>query len=354
MNKQDFFKLLAVIAVLGFVAEMFYIGGPSIILGGSSGGNQSGTSVFSGTVRTYDPLLVIPLNTSTSVLDQLRARDDVKNVRTDTQGYVIDADTRDDIYTIGAFLKSVNVSSLTVANVAVTEDITVDTVSGPVKAKVPGGVIRVVMEPMVETGSEVTVSMAAVVRSGVLVDYGSASLAVSQVSLLMDAYVESAGDKTYTFTIPWEERNKVDLSNLTDYEYKKVDSVVFRQPLSVGQITEKRKLFYVTYIDDSSAQVSSDFDDLTQLTVNFQDANFTLPPSKLVVVAQSLPGVPYNYTAENAYGIRINDSRVGPSLSLLNVVTPKEFAVNETLKLNVTALVMGNHTISIVRAALPS
>jgi hypothetical protein len=117
---------------------------------------------------------------------------------------------------------------------------------------------------------------------------------------------------------------------------------------------EKKKLFYVTFIDDSSAQVTSDFDDLTQLTVNFQDVGYALPPSKLIMVADALPPLPYNYTVENSYGIRINDTRVDQSLSLLNVKTQAEFTVNQTLKLNVTALMMGNKTISIGRAALPS
>jgi hypothetical protein len=353
MDKKDILKILAVVIVIGFMAELFFLGGPSIFFGGGgSGTNQSGSSIFSGTVRTYDPLLVVPLNTSASVIEQVRSRPDVKNVKADTQGYVIDVETRDDVYAIGSFLKSLNVSSLTIANVAVTDEIEVTTVAGTVKAQVPGGVIRVVMEPLVESGSEVTVSMVAIVRNGVLVDYGSAAPAVTQSSFLVDAYIESSGNKTYEFTIPWEERNSVDLSNYSDY--KKIDSIVFTTPLDVNKIVEKRQIFYVTFIDSTSAQVSSDFDDLTQLTINFQDVQYALPPSKLIVVSESAPMLPYNYTVDYSYMLRLNDSRIDPSLSLLDIKSQREFQVNESLKVNVTALSMGNKIISITRAALPS
>lgn len=353
MDKKQIAGIVVVLVSLLFITEQLYFGGPlNFGPGGGSGSNVTGTTEFSGTIRTYDPILVVPLNTSSSVIEETRGRDDVKNIRTDAQGYIIDADTRDDVFVIGSFLRSRNVSSVSVANIAVTRSLEVQTISGKMNASVPGGIIRLVMEPIFDTGSEVRVSMTAVVSNNVLVDYYSAGLQLEQITELMDATVLSLDRQAFTYVIPWESRNNITPEG--NYSYRKVDSIVFAEPLDLSQIIAKKQFPYITYIDSGSAQVLPDFDDKAAVALNFQDVNYTLPPSVLVTDTPLNESLGYNATVRYLYSVALNRTGLEPSVGAVQVETPSALELNSSIQLNVTVLEMGGKVISVKRAALPS
>ena len=351
-SKKNFTQILIlVLSVVALIGSYFYVGGTTPDFGGASGGtNLSGTTEFSGVIRTYDPILVIPLNTSGSIVEEVRAREDVKNVRTDPQGYVIDAETRDDVFVIGAYLRSMNVSALSVANVAVTKPLEVQTITGKVNATVPGGIIRIVMEPILDSGGEVTVSMVAVVRNNALIDYNSAGLALNEINVLMDAEVIALERTSYTYSIPWEERNSLNLSG--NHTFRRIDSIIFSKTLDISQITQKKQLSYVTYIDSRSAQVLPSFDEAAQVAFDFSDVGYSLPPSTLITDFDA--GLDFNRSVAYRYAIRLSDPRVESSLSQLSIQSESPLDANQTIKLNVTALEMGQKIISLKRVSLPS
>jgi hypothetical protein len=349
----------AVLAILMFMLEPFQWGSMNYQPGTSTpaGQNVSGTTIFNGTIRTYDPMLLVPLDTNQTVIDQIRMHDGVRDVQMQEKSYVIQTETRDDVYPISQWLRGMNVTSYAIANVAVNSEITVETVSGNVTTTMPNGVVRVVTEPLLDTDSDVTVSMMVVLRDKALIDYSSASFAMQQVELLMDARVDSLDGRVYAYSIPWGDRNKVgNASEFGQAEYEKVDSIVFSPPLSVSQIMVKKQFLYITYIDSGSAQVKPSFDNVTELQINFADTPYTLPPSSLTILTNQTPDL--DFTPDSVryrYTLSLVDSSYDfGTLVPFEVEGSESYEQNSTLTLNVSALALGDRIISVRRVSLPS
>jgi hypothetical protein len=359
MNKNDIVKIAVVLAVLMFLFQSFqYMGGGFNFGGGGGIGdeNVSGTATFTSTIRTYDAVLVLPADTDQSLIDEIRNREDVRNVKIDQQGIVVDTETRDDVYPLALYLRSRNVSSVSVANIVLPDMIELQTSSGTTNITAGYGVVRVITEPLLEVDSEVTVSMLAVSKSGYLTSYSSPTILLESVALEMEAVVESLDHKLYTYTIPWESRNSI--TNLSGYgtsDYKKVDSIIFSPPLTVEQIMTKKQFPYITYIDAGSAQVLSSFDNITQVQSNFQDVSIMLPPSTLKITTNQTPDLPFNSTVSYRYTIRLADSTEyefeEPSFTL---DTGREYDINSTMEVTVRALAAGNRIVSVSDVSLPS
>jgi hypothetical protein len=341
-DKKFIIAAAAVIAILMFLLEPFQwaSGSSGPAPSAPSGQNVTGTAVFNGTIRTYDPMLLLPLETNQSVIDALRLRPGVRDIQQQQNSWLVQTDTRDDVFPVASWLREMNVSAYSIANVAVNQQIEVETMAGTVNTSVLGGVVRVVAEPLLDADSLVTVSMVAVLRDNVLIDYSSATLLLQPVDILVDASVASLDGKVYTYVIPWAERNSVgNLSGFGDEAmFNRVDSVVFTTPLSVEQIMTKKQFSYVVYIDSGSATVSPSFDNLTELQKNFADTPFTLPPSVLTITTNSTPEL--NFTPEVRYRYTL--------------LPASDEYVNSTLKLNVSALALGNRIVSLKRVSLPS
>lgn len=359
MEKSDMIKILAILVVVGFLTEIFYfgIGSRPIQTTESTGINKTGVAVFNGTIRTYDPLLVISVNTSQAVIDQVRLQSGVQNIRLEPDGYVIDTETRDDVFAIASFLRDMNVSSLSIANVAVTDNIPVETATGIENATAMSGVVRVVTEPLLDVDSEVSVYMIAVVNDGILIDYRSAQIMMQPVDIPLEVRIASLDSKTYMYSIPWESRDS--LGNMSGYgsaSYRRLDTVVFTAPLTVGQIMVKKQFPYITYIDASSAQVEPSFTNVSEIALNFQDVNYTLPASTLVITTMETPDLPFNGTVAYSYRLDLSNSSSQYDFGSIPLVfqTDKEHAVDETLALNVTALVIGDKVVSLKSVSLPS
>ena len=359
IDKRYIIGGIAVIAILMFMLEPFQWGtqsGNRPITGVPAGQNVTGTAVFNGTIRTYDPVMFIPIETNQSVIDKIRLNESVRDIQQQQNAYMITTQTRDDIFPFAAWLREMNVTGYAIANVAVNQQIRVDTASGIQNATVPAGVVRVVTEPMLDADSEVTVSMIAVIQNGALIDYSSASVVLDQVDIVLDTRVDSLDAAVYRYTIPWGERNSIgDLSQYGDgVEYSKVDSIVFKAPLTVGQIMTKKQFPYVVYIDANSAQVEPYFSNVTELETNFADTPFTLPDSTLTITANETPAL--NYTGIVTY--RYTLTPINPQFDFgstpMVVEGPTRYDINSTVQLNITALTLGNRILSIKRVSLPS
>ncbi len=357
MNKNDIIKIAALVVVVGFITELFFIGGGftnfNLFASSSKSKNTTGETIFNGTIRTYDPILVLPLNTSQSIVDQLRITDGVLSVQNDPQGIIVRTETRDDVYPLSMMLSQKNITTYSIANIAVTSQVEVATADGKINASIPNGVVRVATEPLLDSDNEVSVYMVAVVSEGVVVDYGSASILLNNIEVLVNATLDSLNFKSYTYSIPWEERNNIgDISKYGKIDYKKVDLIVFKTPLSAEQILIKKQLPYITYIDSDSAQVESDFTNISLLETNFADAPFDLPDSKLVIVTNGTPDVKFNHTIKYQYSLIPKDS--GYDFGTLIIDSDKEYEINQTLELNISANGIGSKILSIKHVGLPS
>lgn len=350
MDKKLIMKIIVVGAALLFITELFMFGGNHLVGGGSSGPsgeNISGQIIFNGTIRTYDPYLFLTSTPSESQIESIRQIPGVLNIRPDPQGYVIDTETRDDVYLVGIELRKMNISALSVANIAAPSVMELQFGTGKINVT-SQGVVRVATEPLLDAGEMVTVSMMGVSNNGLLIDYNSQQIALSRVELLFSAEAGEPISETYYYTVPWEHRNNVSAQS---GQYTKVDSLIFSTPLTVTQILAKKQFPYITYIDANSAQVLGSFDNKSQVLVNFQDANVTFPSSTLIS-NESLE-LPYASDVFYTYNLSLKapDGYTSPLESILYQTSDE---LNGTMALQVSALVAGGSIITIEEVSLPS
>ncbi|MFZ5867215.1 MAG: hypothetical protein ACOYXY_15120, partial [Thermodesulfobacteriota bacterium] len=293
MDKKNIIIAGSLLMIVMFLLQSFYLGGGQAASGPvfRPGDNVTGTTVFNGTIRTYDPLLYMDPVSDQTLINELRNLPGVLDVKSETNALIVQTETRDDVFPTALWLSERNITTYSVANIAVTSNMQVQTATGLMNATLLGGVVRVVTEPLVDAGEQVGVSMVAVVSSGQIIDYSSASLLMQPVDFTIEAEVVSLDWTTVTYSVPWEERNSIDPSAFDEAEYQKVDSIIFESPLTPSQVIAKKQFSYITYIDENSAQVESGFDNLTRIETNFQDVNYSLPSSTLVIRAQEAPEI---------------------------------------------------------------
>lgn len=353
MNKSDMIKIAVVVIALLFITQQFYYGqtGLSNLFGGGTvvSQNQTGTAVFNGTIRTYDPLLGLPTDTGASVFDQLKTMDGVKGIKNQANFVIVETETRDDVYPLAVFLRQRNVTVYAVANVALPSYIDVSVGNGRINASTMNSIVKVQMEPLIDAGNDVAVQMVATVSDNQLVAYQSPLVMVERVSLQANATIAALDYTIYSYIIPWE--NRTSIGNETGYDYRRVDAVYFSPQLGVSELVTKRQLPYITYIDAGSAVVSPSFDNATRMTADFPAVNLTFPDSRLLVriTNATAPELPFNATVSYLYTVTL-PAQVGgyatdtPSLAL---ETAEEHELNTTIQMNISALVMGNRIVSL-------
>lgn len=350
MDKKLIMQILVVGAALLFITELFMFGGNHLVGGGSGdtgGENISGYITFNGTIRTYDPYLFLTASPTESQLDSIRGIPGVLNIRPDPQGYIIDTETRDDVYLVNIELRKMNLSALSVANIAAPSVMELQFGTQTINVT-SQGVVRVATEPLLDAGEVVTVSMVGISNNGVLIDYNSQQIALTRLELSFSAEAGDPVSEKYYYTVPWESRNNV---SGTDGEYSKIDSLIFTSPLTINQILAKKQFPYITYIDANSAQVVGSFDNKSQVLSNFQDANVTFPPSTLV--SNDSLDLPYPSAVLYTYNLSLTppEGYTSPQNSILYQTTDE---LNGTMALQVSALVAGGSIITIEEVSLPS
>lgn len=365
-KKNAWIVIVVLLIVAGFITELFYFGGNFTLELPFSGGpaaqdagNSTGSAVFNGTIRTYDPVLGIPANTSPAVLESIRRMPGVKGVRVQADIALVDTETRDDVYPIAMALKAMNITCLAVANIAMPPEIVVDTPLGPVNATVASPILQLEAEPLMDVDTQVPVAMTAVVSSdGLLLGWYEPRLLASRRSFIANATVASLSNMTFTYEIPWNQRSGLDLSALEyAHAYRQANTVLFSPPLNVTGIIAKRALPYITYIDASSAEVSPSFRDENSLRADFAETNVTFRPSVLTVTGPEFPGlrgaggVALNYTpsVRYEYVLILPQAVGGYDIGSRNFTTstPAPLEVSSTVPLNVTVVALGDRVLSV-------
>jgi hypothetical protein len=360
MDKQDLIKILVIVVAVSFLTEIFAFRGdiPFLNFGPpKEAKNLTGITVFNGSIRTYDPYLVIPAATSKDIIDMLKGKEGVKTVQLKTEGYVVETETRDDVFPLSNYLLTQNVSSQTVANIVVPQTLVVATSAGNKNASA-AGIVRVATEPLLDVDSPVTVQMTAIISdAGELLDYRAATIIKQTLEADFDARIIRMNGKSYSYTIPWENRTMVgDLSAFGKVDYKPVDSIVFTAPLTTPQVLAKKLFPYIVYIDTGSALVEPGFSDATQVALNFADVNYTLPPSKLTVYTNSSDAPLPDFDAAMLYRYEIEMDASGFDFGSAPLVlsTSKEFSQGQTVKVRISAVALGNKIILIRSVSIPS
>lgn len=358
-------QVFVVVISLSFLTELFlYSGSLPFFSPGGSGASQNitGTTTFNGTIRTYDPLLLLPVETPAQVVAALKLRSGVTSVTLEQDGYLVDTQTRDDVYPTAVYLRALNVSSLSIANIVIPQTIPVSTAAGLKNATTSEiAVVRVETEPLLDADSPVTVNMTAVVDgNGYLVDYGSAEISQQVVDNVFNATITGFEGKTYTYSIPWENRTSINASALSgQVDFQKSDMIVFTSTLTTAQVVAKKQFGYIQYIDTGSAIVSPDFANLSQVQANFQDVNYTLPASQLTVSMNSsdspAPALPFSPLVSYSYNLTLQDAQgFDFSEAPILLVSDKPYAVNDSVSAEISAVAIGPKIILIRSVSIPS
>lgn len=350
-------KIYTIIGSIVMLGSLFY--GMQFLARNSgqtvlTGSTLSGTTVFNGTIRTYEPMLIVP-SMPDSLVSALRSNDRVKAVTGGASGYLINVSTRDDVFSLAQDLQAQNVNSSAIADIMLPVQLDVRYGNATDQMVNASGSIGIWTEPFVDIGSDVVVHMTAVTQSGVLVSYSSPILVSNDVSVTANATVVSFTGKKYTFIVAWENRSSVDEASLSalygngSVIYSRNDFVSFQPALNVSQINATRSLPYITYISDTGASVSANFTDMNRTVSDFNSTAVSFPDSELDIVTNQSVSLPYPGNASYGYVISLPSSAGGYSLNPqpLIIALPAQYGVNDTVSVLVNGTAMGGAIVRI-------
>lgn len=358
MNKEDIMKIAIFVLAAIMLGGMFY--GIQFNQQNKTtvqGTVASGGAEFNGTLRTYEPFLVIGSNVSDSVIQELRGDDRVKSVTSEAGGYLINTTTRDDVFQVAGYLNGKGISSETIANVIMPSYIQVKLANGSTlnASTAMLGSVRVMAEPLVDIDSDVSVKMIAIVQGDTLVSYSSAAVESTDVSVPANATIVSLEGKRYGFTIPWSGRAGIDERSLEaaygagNVAYGRNDYISFPGGLSVAQIAEKKGLPYITFISDTGASVDANFTNETRVAEDFGNITVSFPDSSLGIVTNSSLDLGYNGTALYSYVAALPQQAGDYSISdsTIGFDAYREYGVNDSVMIIVNGTAIGNRIVKI-------
>ncbi len=357
--KLNWKTILALGAVALFIFEILALG----LLGGGGSGNTgpsgeiiSGISEFSGVIRTYDPFLVVPSGLDEDTIEELREMEEVEDVTSSTEGMVIKTETRDDVYPIGVFLRERNITGITRANIAMPSFLEVQLGNGTwVNVSTGNFAASVPMEPIVDVDTEVTVKMVVYVADSMLYGYDVPSIVSEEKEIEVDSVVLSV-DYIHEYIVPWKKRNRIDVEELSEegeVEYMKRNTILFDQPLDINDVMLKKELYYITYIDQYSAECDENFTDDDQVGEDFGE-NITLPDSILTIVSDHTVELSYDGETVYSYALSLPEEADGITLGTNEIRLESEefYEPDSEVRLRLTGTVIGDRMVAVKNVIL--
>jgi len=342
MDKKLLMKILVVGAALLFITSSIRPGSFSLGDSSSGGENITGMVSFDGTIRTYDPYLILESSINDSVIGQIRNMEGVETVTLEAQGYIVKTETRDDVYPISQELFEIGIASYSIANIATPSVMVMEFGTELINVTAPG-VVRVATIPFLDAGSSVSVNMVGIANGGSIIDYHSQSIDSDIVEIEFTAQINQLSSKIYSYVVPWEDRNSITEES---GDYVRSDNVLFDPPLSVEQVMIKKQFPYITYIDANSAQILATFDNRSQLEDNFADVSVIFPNSILTVESDDNPALPFNHTMLYSYNVTLL-APDGYEMDAKNMLYASEVELNGTINATFEALITGNKIVQV-------
>lgn len=352
---MDKVKILAIIGVVVMLGSMI---APQFLMWGSDSGGENelvvGTTNLNGTLRTYDPILIAPLTHDEQEFQFIRDDEGFKRITQNAEGWVIETKTRDDVYPIATLLKEKNINTTTVGNIVIDSQIEVKLANGSTTTAVNKiGVIKMLMKPLIEEDQEVTVQFLATVQNGFLVNIENAVLVADEISEAVNGTVVKLESITYTYEVPWNQRNEIEGILLEDNKtsYSKNNIVYFEGELTMDEVIERKDLEYLTYIDQYSVGVVENFTDIDRMREDFPETvDFNLPPSTLVLTADEESNLPYELIdTTRTYSIALPKTIKGYSLDkeIYYLETKENYEENQSIAITFEGTAIGNKIVSV-------
>ncbi|MBI5227983.1 hypothetical protein HY988_05330 [Candidatus Micrarchaeota archaeon] len=352
MQKSDIIKIVVLLIAVGFITELFFFGGGQLdfLKGNSAAQNFTGSVIFNGTIRTYEPYLILPSNTSVAVLDDLKKQPGFVDVRSQGNYLLIQTETRDDVFPLATYLLKKDIIPFALANVALPSSLELSNGAKKVNVSTNSGIVSIQAIPYLDSGSDVTVSMIVVAAAdGQFLGYGSPNILIETIKVPLNATISSLDYLVYTYEIPWASRNS--LPNLSAYvvQYTRRDSVIFASPLPVDKILLLKQLPYIVYIDDNSAQINETFTDMDKVQSDFSNTTLMFPSSDLIIRTNQTLSLNFSSSTTYSYTLQLPESANGYLLPVknLSVIRSTKYPVGGTIELVLTGPAIGNKLLSV-------
>ncbi len=357
MEKSDMLKIITIIGALVMIGSII---APGLVFNPNNGNNNgnsgqilNGIAEFNGTIRTFEPILIVQSQLSQSVIDELKSEESVKSVNPIADGYLINTTTRDDVFLLAESLRLKGIDSWAYASIIMPASITVKLDNGSNVNVDSSGAVRILTLPLVDIDSEVPIRMSATIQDGVLLRYSSPVMLTQNVQIIGNASVGSFIGSESTFMVPWENRTLIDSAKL-EQEYgnttfKRNDFVTFPVKLTIAEMAGKNTLPYVTYISDTSVSVLANFTDKNLLRDDFGNVSIVFPDSELRVLSDKNISLPYNNTVKYIHLVTINGSVAGYDINSQNIqlTLDKKYNEGEQVQLSINAVAIGNKVVKI-------
>jgi len=335
--KWDFKTIVALLAVGLFILNMVAIG----VLGGGTlpffqdeEQQVMGQIEFNGSIRTYDPYLVIPGGIDTSLMNDLKSMEDVKEITAEQGNTVIVLETRDGVYTTALYLKTLNITAYTLANIAPPGMTPVLLETGEevnASFSIP---IRIETTPLVPPDTIVSIAMLVLVSDNSIVNYGSAYILTEDKTITLEGEITKEMF-AYSYNIPWEQRNNVTSEQFESYGdvyYEKSNIGFFGRELTQEEMLAAKQLEYIEYIDKKSAVFSENFADYDRAASDL-NVNLSFSPSVLSILANETLNLTYDSSLSYMYTVNMDpgDYIIDENMQTVTLQSHRKIPDNDVL-----------------------
>ena len=344
MDKTLFIKIAVVGVVLLFMFEIVSLG----FLGGnqnSGGGEIPQVTQYAGLVQAgayidYYERFLYAVEIDAETLGELKQMNEVEGVEFADGSYKIDLKQREDVQKIYNYLKSKGIDSVTNAKAILDPSVTLQiSADESITGSFQNRKIKLeLIQPIVPPGNNITLQMQVVIQNGDAYPAGEIKIPLISKNIELNAVIFEK-EKLESYIIPWENRDEINIEELQEQygeenvSYERNNAVIFSKPLTPMEQLEK-KFDYVVFINEEMIVVEEDYVDSEKIMSDF-DQNLTFSESNLIISGES--SFEFEKEIEYEYLVEFNSNEYTLLDNKGTVISPEEFELNQTIKVDVQA-----------------
>lgn len=357
MDKSTIIKVFAAGLVLIFVLQMFasnvLSGGTIIPQGGATTGPSkiAGNTEFDAIVKYYEPY-IISENLSEQMILELKSMDGVEEVTASGQGFIISLKTSKNMPNVYQMLLSKNISTSAVAVVILPNEVVVKKADGTNSTVLTGGAaIKVGTEPFSNEGGILRLKMSVEAENGYLARYSQPMIAPISATFVAKATVQEKLFDYYSYVVPWEKRNEIDVNALSEkygaenVSYSKKDSVILSTPLSTSEMLTK-KYDYISFITEYDITPNENFTDKERILSDFGNATFQ--DSVLEVLTSEPLDLKFENKKSGVYSLVLSSENYTFKDPYFKLALDEPYQNGAELEFKLDTLVVGKSVVSIL------
>ncbi len=360
VKKKGWIKVLAIVIIAGFIINMYFVWArpdPTTYQASNNAAGEIlvGYSEFNATMISYQPYLIIVNSITEANKSYIKSNPKVEGIIENEKGTVVSVKKKDDVLDVYDMLKKSNISAFADASIELPYIIEITLDNGTlVNITTGGAVINYHVEPFIQPQSKIKMSIIAIAKEKILVNYNSPALLLEKITVTVNGTITSLYSKNIIYSIPWKMRNdpaindlKRTLGNLSVY-YSRNNNILFGKELTPSQIQEKKNLPYIIYISEKSAVVQETFSDVDKINSDFNNT-ITFPASILEVYTNETLSLNYDKKELYLYTVNVTfpDNEYDISHHEFNIKTLNSYNIADKISLNINISVIGKHILNI-------